>query len=199
MRIELAGGIGIGKSTLCEAFHKLGCVPVFEDLKSNPFLAPCYDDPENYKFPSQMWFALTKYHEIDQHKEPDKIYIHDQSTINNNAYTNMLFRNAKDQEGWDVVSHCFWYTENRLGRPDLILNLQCEEAEQLKRIRNRGRDFEESVDVDFIHRFNREINELLDKASYKGYIIKDVDITDYTIEDYDTLAKDVMSKQGNRW
>lgn len=194
MRIELAGGIGVGKSTLCKAFQLLGCTPVFEDLKSNPFLTPCYDNPSKFKFPSQMWFALTKFHEIGLQEHPDKVYVHDQAILNNNAYTNMLFRNAEDQEGWDIISHCFWYTENFLGRPDLIVNLQCDEDEQVKRIQRRGRDFEKTVDIEFIRKFNKEIKQLLEKASYKGYTIEDVNITNYSIKDYVILAEEIMLK-----
>ena len=82
MRIELVGGLGIGKSTLCKALDKIGFNCIYENLNTNPFLADCFKDPVNFRFPSQMWFALSKFHEIKKFERMDKINVLDQAVLN---------------------------------------------------------------------------------------------------------------------
>jgi deoxyadenosine/deoxycytidine kinase len=174
MRIELVGGLGIGKSTLCKALDKIGFNCIYENLNTNPFLADCFKDPENFRFPSQMWFALSKFHEIKKFERADKINVLDQAVLNVRAYTNMLFRD-EDPEALHIINQCFDHLEGKLGKPDLLINLKCSPAEQLRRIRGRNRDHEKSVELDYITGLQQEMNILINHAKADGYAVLDID------------------------
>lgn len=174
MRIELVGGLGIGKSTLCKALDKIGFNSIYENLNTNPFLADCFKDPANFRFPSQMWFALSKFHEIKKFERTDKINVLDQSVLNVRAYTNMLFRD-EDPEALHIINQCFDHLEGKLGKPDLLINLKCSPQEQLRRIRGRNRDHEKSVQLDYITALQQEINILVNNARVDGYAVLDID------------------------
>lgn len=197
-RIELVGSLGVGKSTLCVSLAKAGCIPVYEDLKSNPFLTKCYEDPKTYRLPSQMWFALTKYHTIgegtkEEHK--GKVFVHDQATLNNNAYTNMLFRGAKeDATGWMLVNSFFEYTEKTLGKPDLLVYLKCSPEENLRRIKARGRKFEDKVEMKNLFEYYVELEELIPKYISRGHTLETIDVTDVSVAEYDDLAEDIVER-----
>ncbi len=174
MRIELVGGLGIGKSTLCRALEGIGFNCIYENLKTNPFLADCFKDPQAFRFPSQMWFVLSKYHEIKKFEKPGCINVLDQSVMNVRAYTNMLFRDA-DREALAIIDQCFGYMEKQTGQPDLLINLKCSPQEQMKRIRGRNRDHEKGVTLDYIASLQTEINILVNEARIDGQAILDID------------------------
>lgn len=174
MRIELVGGLGVGKSTLCHALERVGFNTIYENLNTNPFLADCFRDPANFRFPSQMWFALSKFHEIKKFERADQVNVLDQSVLNVRAYTNMLFRD-EDTEALAIIDSCFDYLEGKLGRPDLLINLKCSPIEQLRRIRGRDRDHEKSVELDYVAALQQEINILVNRARADGHAVMDVD------------------------
>ncbi len=172
MRIELVGGLGVGKSTLCNALDKIGFRCLYEVLDTNPFLADCYADPVNFRFSSQMWFVLSKFHEILKTGSDDRINVLDQSVLNVRAYTNILFRN-EDDKALRIIDDCFSYLEEKAGQPDLLINLKCSPGEQLRRIKLRNRSFELGVDLAYVTALQDEINSLLSKTRS---IVKTIDI-----------------------
>lgn len=174
MRIELVGGLGIGKSTLCRALEGIGFNCIYENLKTNPFLADCFRDPQAFRFPSQMWFVLSKYHEIKKFEKPGSVNVLDQSVMNVRAYTNMLFRDA-DPEALAIIDQCFGYMEKQTGQPDLLINLKCSPQEQMRRIRGRNRDHEKGVTLEYITELQTEINILINEAKVDGQVVMDID------------------------
>lgn len=196
MRIELVGGLGIGKSTLCKALEKIGFNCIYENLNTNPFLADCFKDPANFRFPSQMWFALSKFHEIKKFEVTDRINVLDQAVLNVRAYTNMLFRD-EDPEALDIINQCFDHLEGKLGKPDLLINLKCSPAEQLRRIRGRNRDHEKAVELDYITGLQQEMNILINHAKADGYAVFDIDTEQVYFPDNVTYAETLANQVGD--
>jgi deoxyadenosine/deoxycytidine kinase len=174
MRIELVGGLGIGKSTLCQALEKIGFNCIYENLKTNPFLADCFVNPEDFRFPSQMWFVLSKFHEIKKYEDKNRVNVLDQAVMNVRAYTNMLFK-SEDPEALTIIDQCFDYMEMQAGQPDLLINLKCSPIEQMNRIRGRNRDHEKDVSLDYICELQSELNQLINLARVDGQAVLDID------------------------
>jgi len=174
MRIELVGGLGIGKSTLCHALADIGFNCIYENLKTNPFLSDCFIDPASFRFPSQMWFVLSKYHEICKFEKSGAVNVLDQAVMNVKAYTNMLFK-GEDPAALRIINDCFDYMEAKTGAPDLIVNLKCSPAEQLRRIRGRNRDHEKTVTLSYITALQSEINMLIAMAKADGQAVMNID------------------------
>jgi len=182
LRVELIGGMGCGKTTLAKQLEKRGAVGVYEELGCNPFLKSCYDDFDTFKFPSQMWFALTKYHDIGAYNDPDKIYVHDQGILNNNAYTNYMFRDDWDEGARNLVQETFNYTEEEFGPAEVLIHIHCTPENQIERIRNRGRDYETKVDVDFVRGVDEQLENLMaevDEIMYNRIIHIDSNTIDF--------------------
>jgi deoxyadenosine/deoxycytidine kinase len=198
MRIELAGGLGIGKSTLCKALEQVGFNCIYENLKTNPFLADCFVDPESFRFPSQMWFVLSKFHEIKKFEKPDSVNVLDQAVLNVRAYTNMLFKN-EDYEAFDIINRCFMYMEQKSGRPDLIINLKCSPEEQLNRIKGRNRDHEKEVSLEYITELQTEMNVLINQAKIDGYNVYDIDTEEIYIPNNMEFAKELAQEISGRF
>lgn len=174
MRIELVGGLGIGKSTLCKALQRAGFNCIYENLKTNPFLADCFQNPDVFRFPSQMWFVLSKFHEIRKFEQPGRLNVLDQAVLNVRAYTNILFGD-EDPEAMAIIDGCFDYMEKQTGAPDLLIDLQCSPEEQMRRIRGRNREHERDVCMEYIVALHDEINRLVAQARRDGYAVLTID------------------------
>ena len=187
MRIELVGGLGVGKSTLCHALELIG-FHCYETLETNPFLADCYADPENFRFSSQMWFALSKFHEIIKAQQNCRINVLDQSVLNVRAYTKLLFKGG-DAQALDILDRCFSYLEDKAGRADILIHLGCSPDEQLRRIKNRNRHFETGVDLQYIINLQNEISALLGEAEALNVPIIYIDTETVYLPDNFTFAE----------
>lgn len=193
MRIELVGGLGIGKSTLCRALDQAGFNCIYENLKTNPFLSDCFQNPSAFRFPSQMWFVLSKYHEILKYEQPERLNVLDQSVLNVKAYTYMLF-NGEDHEALGIIQQCFKYMEKQTGEPDLLIHLKCSPEEQLRRIRGRNRDHEKGVELDYIRALQAQLDRLLRKAEEEGQMIMEIDTESTYLPDNVDYAHDLADR-----
>ena len=193
MRIELVGGLGVGKSTLCNALDKIGFNSIYETLQTNPFLADCFADPENFRFPSQMWFALSKFQEIRKFERGDRINVLDQSVLNVRAYTNLLFGD-QDTDALRIINDCFSYLESRLGPPDLLINLACSPHEQMRRIRLRNRPHEQSVTLSYISGLQGEIDTLLNAARAAHVPVLDINTEEIYLPDNFAYAENLAGR-----
>ena len=81
MRIELVGGLGVGKTTIAKEFERQGCTIVTEKIEDNWFLEGCYQGLQDYEFPSQLWFIQTKFKELLDNKDNEKPTVYDQSLL----------------------------------------------------------------------------------------------------------------------
>lgn len=193
MRIEMVGGLGIGKSTLCKAMEKVGFNCIYENLKTNPFLADCFVKPADFRFPSQMWFVLSKFHEIKKFEEPGRMNVLDQAVLNVRAYTNMLFKD-EDPEALSIIDDCFSYMEQQTGKPDLLIHLQCSPEEQMKRIRGRNRDHEKGVSLEYITALKTELDSLVAQAKKDKYVVWEIDTESVYLPDNVGYAMELTMK-----
>lgn len=161
MRIELVGGMGIGKTTLCRVLEEIGYHCIYEDLGTNPFLEGMYEDPDNYRFTSQMWFVLAKYNELLTKQHRTSVNVIDQAMINNRSYSNLLYKNACSREK-EIIDQTFAHVEYKFGKPELLVYLKASPEIQMKRVQMRKRNFELGVTLDYLKELRDEIERLLE-------------------------------------
>lgn len=198
MRIELVGGMGIGKTTLCHVLKEIGFNCILEDLGDNPFLARQYDEGTKLYFPSQMWFAISKFAELQSEIKPNQINVIDQAVVNCRAYTNLLFKDHKDDHGLLLINQVFDYINARFGNPDLLIYLKASPEIQMKRIHTRHRDYELNVDLQYLHDLKDEIDILMNEETAKGQNIIEIDTDNIFLSDHrifaSQLAEDIASR-----
>ena len=198
MRVELVGGMGIGKTTLCHVLKEIGYNCILEDLGDNPFLAKQYDEGEGFYFPSQMWFAISKFAELQAEIKQDKVNIIDQAVLNCRAYTNLLFKDHKSDRGLYLINEVFDYINDRFGKPDLLVYLQASPEIQMKRIRARHRDYELTVDMDYLHDLKSEIDHLVIQEKASGQNIIEIDTDDIFLSDHHIFASQLAEEIASR-
>jgi deoxyadenosine/deoxycytidine kinase len=188
MRIELVGGMGIGKTTLCNVLSDIGYHCILEDLGENPFLAKMYKDEEGFRFPSQMWFILSKYAELQAELRSGEINVIDQAVLNIRAYTNMLFKENRCDKEWGLIEGLFDYIEGKFGKPDLLIYLKASPDIQMKRIHARNRDYELDVNIAYLENLKQEIELLLNHEKAQGQAVVEVDTDDIFLADHRVFA-----------
>ena len=198
MRIELIGGMGIGKTTLCNVLSDIGYHCILEDLGENPFLAKMYKDEEGFRFPSQMWFILSKYAELQAELKPSEINVIDQGLLNIRAYTNLLFQSNTNEKEWALIQGLFDYIDDKFGLPDLQIYLKASPDIQMKRIHARHRDYELYVDLNYLTSLRDEIEALIAKDRAKGMHIIEIDTDDVFLSDHHIFATDLADDIAQR-
>jgi deoxyadenosine/deoxycytidine kinase len=175
MRVELVGGMGIGKTTLCRSLEIIGFNCIYTGMGGNPFMDGGAVRDRESTFPALMWDALGKYNEIQARQQADLINIVDQGLLNLRAAGRMLFGN-EDREGQAILMKALDYLEEQAGPPDLIVHLKSSPAELMRRIRGRGRPEEEGLSIGYIAELQHQIGHLVTRARLDGQPVLTVDM-----------------------
>jgi deoxyadenosine/deoxycytidine kinase len=181
MRIELVGGLGVGKTTLANAFERKGAKIVTENIAQNDFLQGCYEGKSDYEFPSQLWFIQTKFKELLDHRNSDKVTVYDQSLLNTRAYVDTYL---SDREERAVMHKYMDIIDRRMGKADLYIYLKCSPEEELRRIHNRGRDIEKDVTIEQLKLLSSRLERWLPTVSN----LEIINVENMPIEKYEDIA-----------
>lgn len=151
--VLVAGNIGAGKTSLTERLGaRLRWKAAFESVDDNPYLADFYADMRQWSFHLQIFFLG---HRAQQHlalaRSPESA-IADRS-IYEDAY---IFARALHHLGnlserdYQAYRRVFDLVVAGLPRPDLLLYLKASPETLLQRIRNRGRDIERGITLEYL-------------------------------------------------
>ncbi len=193
MRIEIAGALSCGKSTLAGKLAADGHLIVYEDLTTNPYLDLRVQDPEKYDFLCQQQFVLDKIASLKAATQGGRPHIADFSIAAERAYVSHYVSHRPDWIG--SLMTLMDDSEMNLGLPDLLVHLECAPEAQLDRIRKRGRDFEQGHDVPFIANINERVAAQVARVRKLG-----VDIVSYRTDllDWDFILRDLYDRHLNR-
>jgi deoxyadenosine/deoxycytidine kinase len=160
--IGIAGNIGVGKTTLTEWLAKrLNWDPAYESVSDNPYLSDFYGDMARWSFNLQIYFLQSRYAshlDITQGSRgiiQDRTIWEDVEIFARNLYE-MKHLSERD---WDCYQKIFFNMCRFLRQPDLIIYLKSDVDTLLQRIAKRGRDYEQSIDPDYL----RSLNSLYDR------------------------------------
>jgi deoxyadenosine/deoxycytidine kinase len=153
-RIEVCGGIAAGKTTFASLMKKINLNIIYEAFKKNPFWKAFYRNPGIYIFETEITFLLQHYHQIKDGIESGKKFICDFSFLLDLAYAKIGLTGTK-LKAFECV-----YDEIRdeVALPHLIVYLKCDAETELKRIRERDRAEESSINLEFLSALNEALH-----------------------------------------
>lgn len=156
--IAIAGNMGVGKSTLTQLLAKtLGGTPFLEPTVENPYLSDFYQDMKRWAFHSQMYFLGRRLKDHAAVVAGDGILIQDRSLYEN---AEIFARNLYEQgfispRDWAIYQEIYQTAVSLLRPPDLVIYLQASVPSLVQRIKQRGRDFEQTIDVTYLEGLNQ--------------------------------------------
>jgi len=177
--IGIAGNIGVGKTTftnmLCERF---GWDPHYEVVVDNPYLKDFYGDMFRWSFNLQIYFLSKRFQVQKQIQQLSNTIVQDRTIYEDaNIFARSIhdMKNMDDRD-WENYQELFGEMTSYLRPPDLIVYLQASTDSLISRIKKRGRDYEQSLDLEYLHLLNiyydRWINELLVSKDIPVLVIK---------------------------
>ncbi len=198
MHIAIAGNIGSGKTTLTKLLAKrMGWIPHYEDVESNPYLNSFYEDMQRWSFNLQIYFLNSRFRQVIKIRENEKTVIQDR-TIYEDAYIfapnlhEMGLMPTRDFENYQTL---FELMARFIQPPDLLIYLRAEVPTLVDQIQKRGREYENSIRLDYLKSLNQRYEQWIDNYEEGNLLIMDVDDKDFNKpEDLSQVIEKVQGK-----
>jgi len=180
--IAVAGNIGVGKSSLVEWLRQhFDVVPFFEPNEDNPYLPNFYQDMPRWAFQSQVFFLIRRFrlHRAMENESHDVVQ---DRTIYEDAevFATHLHRSGiMDERDWQVYTELYHTLRRELRPPDLLVYLRCPVEVLRKRIRQRGRAFEQSVARPYLKALDKLYAERFERYDLSPTLVIDTHHLDY--------------------
>ncbi len=183
MRVELCGPMGIGKTTLAKKLSSLaGWRLLQEPVDGHPFLQPFYQAPRAHAFEKNLFFLMDYMHQVKRRANDNTVFDH--SAVVHRSYAALNGISSTEAPVFQALNTVI----ERLGAPDLLINLICPPDLIIERIRSRGRDFESGVDVDYIIALNDEIQRQVAAVEHYMPVLH----VDAATQNFDKNYKDIL-------
>jgi deoxyadenosine/deoxycytidine kinase len=182
MHIAVAGNIGAGKTTLTKLLAKhYRWTPQFEDVLENPYLEDFYQDMERWSFNLQVYFLNSRFRQVLEIRESGKKIIQDRTIYEDaNIFApNLHAMGLLSQRDFDNYSSLFDLMEKLVAAPDLLIYLRSSIPNLVKQIHQRGRDYENSISIDYLSRLNERYEAWIHGYDKGNLLIIDVDDIDF--------------------
>ena len=182
MHIAIAGNIGAGKTSLTELLAKhYNWEAHFEDVIYNPYLDDFYNHMERWSFNLQIYFLKSRFEQLLSFRENKKTIIQDR-TIYEDAHIfapNLNAMGLMNQRDFNNYKGIFNLMESLIDCPDLLIYLRSSIPNLVNKIHKRGRDYENSISIDYLSRLNERYEAWVSTYDAKKIIIIDVDTLDF--------------------
>jgi len=195
MHIAIAGNIGAGKTTLTKLLSKhYKWMPHFEDVDDNPYLNDFYKDMQRWSFNLQVYFLNSRFQQIVDFKNSKKSIIQDR-TIYEDAFIfapNLHAMGLMTTRDFENYFSLFNLMDTFIAPPDLLIYLRGSVPVLVSQIQKRGRDYEETIRLDYLTRLNERYEAWISTYNKGKLLIIDIDNNNFH-EDKEDLGKIIES------
>jgi deoxyadenosine/deoxycytidine kinase len=160
--IGVAGNVGVGKSTLTHLLSEyLYWEPFYEAVDDNPYLPDFYRDMQAWSFHSQVYFLSRRLGHHRQIIERPGTVIQDRTVYEDAEIfaRNLFLQGHMSERDWKSYWSLYQTVITILPPPDLVIYLRASVPQLQERIRQRGRDYEQEISVEYL----TQLNDLYDE------------------------------------
>jgi len=197
MHVAIAGNIGAGKTTLTQLLAKhYKWEAQLEDVVDNPYLDDFYNQMERWSFNLQVYFLNSRFSQVLKIRESGKNIIQDRTIYEDaNIFApNLHSMGLMTNRDFKNYSSLFGLMESLVQSPDLIIYLRSSIPNLVSQIHKRGRDYENSISIDYLSRLNERYEAWIHGYDKGRLLIIDVDNLDFVENDED--LRFIISKIG---
>jgi deoxyadenosine/deoxycytidine kinase len=184
MHIAIAGNIGSGKTTLATLLARhYGWEVIYEEEegKENPYIADFYEDMRQWSFNLQIYFLHRRYKNILDIRKNNRSVIQDR-TIYEDACIfapNLLGMGLMSVRDFETYKSLYDLMMTLVSHPTLLIYLRASLPTLVKQIQKRGREYENSIRIDYLQSLNNRYEQWI--ANYEGkFLTVDVDTIDFS-------------------
>jgi len=178
--LVVEGNIGSGKSTLAQLIHRqFDARLVLEAFEDNPFLPRFYRDKERYAFTLELSFMAERFNQLKHEFDTGDLF-HQTTVADYHFLKSLIFagRTLADDE-YRLYRQIFDIIYEMTPKPDLYLYLHRPVDVLLKQIAKRGRDFEKTIDTDYLLSIQSGYFQFFKEHPELSVLLLDVDDMDY--------------------
>jgi len=182
MHVAIAGNIGAGKTTLTKLLAKhYKWEAQLEDVVDNPYLDDFYNQMERWSFNLQVYFLNSRFRQVSLIHESGKDIIQDR-TIYEDAHIfapNLHAMGLMTNRDFENYKSLFDLMESFVKGPDLLIYLRSSISNLVSQIHKRGRDYENSISIDYLSRLNERYEAWITNYDKGKLLIIDVEPLDF--------------------
>lgn len=199
MHVAIAGNIGAGKTTLTKLLAKhYKWEAQLEDVVDNPYLDDFYNQMERWSFNLQVYFLNSRFRQVNQIRQSGKDIIQDR-TIYEDAHIfapNLHAMGLMTNRDFENYRSLFDLMESFVQGPDLLIYLRSSIPNLVSQIHKRGRDYENSISIDYLSRLNERYEAWIHGYDKGKLLIIDVDNMDFVAnpEDLGTIVNKIEAE-----
>ena len=172
--IGIAGLIGAGKTTLATALGDHLNLPVYyEPVADNEYLADFYRDTKKYSFATQIYLLNRRF---QQHQEV--IWRGGGAVQDRTIYEDAVFaktlvdQDLMDERDYRTYLALFKHMSNFMCRPNVIVYLDLTPESSLERVRQRSRDVETGLTIEYLRALRAEYEIFIQDISRRIPVIR---------------------------
>ena len=148
------GPIGVGKTTLAKRLAAtFNTEPILELTMENPFLSRFYANQRAFALPTQLHFLFQRTRQIQSLRQPDifkPAQVTDFLLEKDQLFANLTL----DDDELSLYRQVYEKLSLDAPLPDLVIYLQAPTDDLMRRIFERGYDYERGIDRDYLQRVN---------------------------------------------
>ena len=150
---------------------------LYESTDNNPYLNSFYEDMRRWSFNLQIYFLHTRFKQVLDIQRAEKNVIQDR-TLYEDAYIfapnlhDMGLMNTRDFENYLSI---FELLSSFIKYPDLLIYLRGSVPTLVKQIQKRGRDYENTIRLDYLSSLNQRYEEWIDHYDKGKLLIIDIE------------------------
>ncbi len=197
MYFAIEGVIGVGKTTLARMLQSsFDADLVLEVFEENPFLSSFYSDRSRYAFQTQIFFLLSRYHQqrrnISERIDPSRLVISDYTFEKDAIFARI---NLKGDE-LDMYYNVQEALAEKITPPNLVVYLRATTETLMRRIAQRDRPYERSMEVNYIAQLNKAYDDFyLGSARTSPVLVVQTDELDFVSRsmDFDIIKARIVA------
>ena len=181
MHIGIAGNIGSGKTTLTRKLAEhYGWIPKYESVTFNPYLEDYYKNISRWSYNLETYFLAQRFQDLLDISKSSEVIIQDRTILEGVEIfvaNNHDAGNLSDRD-YDTYMQLFRLMMSLVNPPDLLIYLRCSVPHLVGQIQKRGREYEQSMSLDYLGSLNERYEEWIGR--YQGrLLIIDADRLDF--------------------
>ena len=197
--IGIAGNIGVGKTTFTDIVaKKRDWHPFYESVMDNPYLSDFYSDMKRWSFNLQIYFLHHRFRNHVKMSQQSMGVIQDRTIYEDVEIfaKNLHTMGNMDDRDWENYRNLFKVMISFLRKPNLIIYLKASTDTLLTRIKKRARDYEKTIDPEYLHTLNISYDKWI--ADIDDIPVLTVDTNNFNIFEDKEELKSIISDINNK-
>jgi len=183
--IAVEGTIGVGKTSLAKILSEvLSARLILEEFEENPFLKEFYQDRKRWAFQTQINFLISRYYQQLRLQQVDLFA--DKIVSDYMFAKDKLFaQTSLDDNEMALYQKLAGIFEKNITYPDLVIFLQSDTDRLMYNIKERGRDYEQDMDWEYIAQLNEIYNQYFMRYNKSNLLVINTNDIDFVNNEND--------------